>query len=248
MRLNQILSSGPVDTKGRRILKSSTLTREPSSPVPVMISPDRDDPKSQTPKSSKYDDPKSSKSSKYDDPKSQTPKSSKYSNTKYTHLKYSSSGSSTKSNPRLSSSCSYLDTEDARNINRSSSVLSSSSHASSEGGPYRPLEISSIPPPLPARPSNQRRHKRYSQENSFCSTPCTSTPPTPTSNPPTPNILPFQPQSGPGNPPDDLGEPTYISSHFADEPLYQFYNARLQKMDYDPEFESNYEVCDNEHV
>lgn len=121
------------------------------------------------------------------------------------------------------------------------SVVSAVSHGSSEGY-IRPADIASAPPPLPARrtPAKSPPNAKSSSSSSRRSHP----------------VLLHMPSSlvdGDNNSYLDFScdalnqdEPLYVSSHFADEPLYQFYTAtvleRATQNQGDCSSEDDYEV------
>ncbi|XP_069177972.1 serine-rich adhesin for platelets isoform X2 [Procambarus clarkii] len=124
------------------------------------------------------------------------------------------------------------------------SVASSASLGSSEGY-IRPGDIASAPPPLPAR-----RTPSTSAQN-FRSSSCTKLPPMLLN-------MPSSLMDGDNNSYLDLSctaliqdEPLYVSSHFADEPLYQFYTAtvleRAAHNQGDCSSEDDYEVINDGH-
>ncbi|XP_066953705.1 uncharacterized protein Exn isoform X3 [Macrobrachium rosenbergii] len=103
------------------------------------------------------------------------------------------------------------------------SVVSASSHGSSEGY-IRPCDIASAPPPLPARRTPVTHQPRFRLP-----------PPSRLSlSQPMLVQMPSSLPDGDNNSYLDFScdalnqeEPLYVSSHFADEPLYQFYTAKL---------------------
>ncbi|RXG59234.1 Rho guanine nucleotide exchange factor 26, partial [Armadillidium vulgare] len=105
---------------------------------------------------------------------------------------------------------------------RNSVASTSSSHGSSEGY-IRPSEIASSPPPLPARPtsSSYPSLKRLSASNLSIHPPQTSSR---TSDGDSKSYLDLTYEA---NQADE--EPPYVSSHFADEPLYQFYTEKVER-------------------
>lgn len=101
------------------------------------------------------------------------------------------------------------------------SVVSASSHGSSEGY-IRPGDIASAPPPLPARRTPVTNQPRFKP------------PPPSRSSQPMIVHMPSSPVDVDNNSYLDFScdalnqdEPLYVSSHFADEPLYQFYTAKV---------------------
>lgn len=101
-----------------------------------------------------------------------------------------------------------------------SSVVSASSHGSSEGY-IRPGDIASAPPPLPARRNPVPPVPNRKPNSSDRSQPMML-------------HMPSSLVDGDNNSYLDFScnalvqdEPLYVSSHFADEPLYQFYTATV---------------------
>ncbi|XP_071514753.1 uncharacterized protein Exn isoform X2 [Panulirus ornatus] len=124
------------------------------------------------------------------------------------------------------------------------SVVSAASHGSSEGY-IRLGDIASAPPPLPARhtPVNSTPNFKSSSSNGSHSVPL---------------HIPSNLMDGDNNSYLDFScsaliqdEPLYVSSHFADEPLYQFYTAtvleRAAQNQGDCSSEDDYEVINDGH-
>ncbi|XP_042242574.1 uncharacterized protein LOC121879853 isoform X2 [Homarus americanus] len=122
--------------------------------------------------------------------------------------------------------------------------MSVASHGSSEGY-IRPGDIASAPPPLPARrtPSTYAANSKSSTSNR---------------SQPTFLHMPSSLMDGDNNSYLDFScnaliqdEPLYVSSHFADEPLYQFYTAtvleRAAQNQGDCSSEDDYEVINDGH-
>ena len=236
IRLNQLLSAGPSNPRGRRVLRTSQCSSSDSSPIPVLVPPDNSPTNPNAPHI-KHNPFTLNKISL---------RSSSPTGPKNTNLRHSSSNNSGRSNLRQSVSCNQLDTDEngSRLSDELTSCVSSNlpstrfsvvSACSSESF-TRSSDITSIPPPLPARPSGQQRLKKP-QDDSVPHTP-NSVPVTPTSTPATP-VQTTKPEDLPDTETRsclDLNcdkteqeEPTYMSSHFADEPLYQFYTASVME-------------------
>ena len=215
MRLNQVLSAGPTSHRGRRVLKTSQSVSEEgvSSSVPVLMPPEKSS--SSPPLHSKTFVP--------------TPVLLSHQQKSLT-LKPHSENSNGRTTPlRLSSSSHHLSMDDSQlpeeitacvskfNFpNTRSSIVSSTNSCGSSEGYIRPSDIASIPPPLPARPSSQQRLRKYPDESSAPSTPLETT------SPSIPECLVDSKSELEGS-----SECPYTSSHFADEPLYQFYAASV---------------------
>ncbi|KAF2366737.1 Dbl (DH) domain [Trinorchestia longiramus] len=218
MRLNQILLAGPTTQRGRKILRSSVGSSSESSPVPVLVPPESS-PTSPVPTAFKQltlsnPSPSSSRGATL-------PSASKYS------LKASKSCDELNvddSNGRLAEEVTaYI----GRNLLKTRSTAANSSSYSSNESCARP-SLSSVPPPLPARPTGQQRLRKSTQGDP--SSPSTPTFPVQTTIPE--HFTEVEHRSGIDCNGDSsllqpTEEPTYISSHFADEPLYQFYTASV---------------------
>ncbi|XP_068246928.1 serine-rich adhesin for platelets isoform X2 [Palaemon carinicauda] len=194
LRLNQLLSTGPTAPPGRRVLRTSEGSSSDTSPVPVLVHPDDGGYTTLRVNSVKYATINMNNSR---------------------GMAEDSSGDEKALSPEVTSSVMH-------NVPHTRiSVVSSSSHGSSEGY-IRPCDIASAPPPLPARRTPVTHQPRFRLP-----------PPSRLSQP----MLVQMPSSlpdGDNNSYLDFScdalnqeEPLYVSSHFADEPLYQFYTAKL---------------------
>ncbi|XP_042879261.1 uncharacterized protein LOC122257816 isoform X3 [Penaeus japonicus] len=220
-KLNQLLSSGPTAPPGRRVLRTSECSSSDTSPVPVLIHPD----------DSGY--------------AGLRPNSVKYATIDMSNLVSNSGGDSSGDERALGLE---VASSIMQNVPKArTSVVSAVSHGSSEGY-IRPADIASAPPPLPAR-----RTPAKSPPNAKSSSSSSSR----RSHP----VLLHMPSSlvdGDNNSYLDFScdalnqdEPLYVSSHFADEPLYQFYTAtvleRATQNQGDCSSEDDYEVINDGH-
>lgn len=214
LRLNQLLSAGPTHQRGRKVLRSSVGSSSESSPVPVLIHPDIS-PTSPTAPSFKLSSGRLVLNSSPSSSRGSTlPSSSRYT------LKASKSCDQLNVDESSSRSSDDVASCVPRNVpKKRTSMVSSSSHAS---------DIGSVPPPLPARPSGQPRYRKTSQGDTSAPS---STPTSPVQTTIPENFSDIENRSvyidGEGSHCAPKDESTYMSSHFADEPLYQFYTASV---------------------
>ncbi|KAK7068257.1 Rho guanine nucleotide exchange factor 26 [Halocaridina rubra] len=194
LRLNQLLSAGPIAPPGRRVLRTSEGSSSDTSPVPVLIHPD---------------------DGGYTTLRANSVKYSTINMNSSNNIAEDSSGDEKALSPEVTNSV-MLNIPQAR-----TSVVSASSHGSSEGY-IRPGDIASAPPPLPARRTPVTNPVRFK--------------PLPSSSRSQPMLvhMPSSLVDGDNNSYLDFScdaltqdEPLYVSSHFADEPLYQFYTAKV---------------------